>query len=588
MIRSFLMKRHCMTLCMKFIAHSILPLCIIQCISPSKVDTADPSDNHIIGTVYVTEGARLKPASDARVSFVAARTHPDSVVVLSVLSNNDGIYKLDKSLFIANTSYNLFAEKDGKKAYKNNALTSTSTTANDTVAPVTLDITGSISGYILLQSPHSNTQAILFIQGSNRFVRPDSSGYFLIDSLAPGNYPVHIIAEPAGYKSFDTVLTIHSGICDTLSQPIKLSTNLVPVVDNFTIDYDPVLMLAYLSWSHPTTDVKGYRIYRSINDSVYELLNEDSLPLTDSFYVDNVYKFKDSTASYVITAIDYNDNESDRSTVLLINVVSALTVKDSVFVSGDIGISRELHYDDTENKIYGCGLNFAFCCNTNGTGFQVYHGTPDSSGFLPEYRDLATDSNHNLYLFEGKNVLKLNANFIQQWSLPVLDSGEYNGEIATLPDGTFYFCTWIGANQTVIKKYGTDTNLISTSTRSEIIYDIRRFLSNIYYCYSDLYITYSYIDICDYDLNVTETRDLANYLKLLPPHIKPRCNQVSLISSYNNYKIIMYEFSILIISPNDKIVARQYYNWKDDIMVMDPSNNFYSFKNGTLYTYRSD
>jgi hypothetical protein len=359
-------KRHLITCIALFL---FLPFYfLLNCtgfINPFKGGT-NTGDALIIGYVYNQVGANLEPVADATVSFIQSDIHPDSAAVLSVATDEKGFYEVKKDGPLTIGNYNVFAEKDNRKAYKKRAITITDLVSNDTINPLTLSETGSVIGVVLLEPPHKNNQAIILLHGTNYYCRPDTNGVFTLDSLAPGEYEARIIAEPDGYITFDTVFSIYAGKVDTVSDTIRLQNSAIPPVQGFTLNYDTSAMVANFSWNQSDSRiVKGYIIYLARHGEMLKPV--DTTTITDTFFVDDVFNRPGETLIYSIAAIDSNQNRSIFADNITLIVLEDTAVDiDSITLTGNFSLENN-GFIDTSSIIYAYNLNVIYKYNRNGT-----------------------------------------------------------------------------------------------------------------------------------------------------------------------------------------------------------------------------
>lgn len=574
------------------LAVSLFILCAIPTDSDLSGGT-NTGDGQVIGYIYYQVGPNLKPAANATVTFIISDANPDSANAVTAHTDEKGLYKVQKSKPLPLGEYNIFAEKDNRKAYKKNGLTIEDTASTDTVPPITLSGLGSLTGVVLLQPQHTNDKVIILLIGTNLYFRPDTNGVFTLDSMAPGDYPVHIIAEPDGYTPLDTVFTIREGIADTLTDTLRLPYNLIPVVKGFKIDYDTTLMLAKLSWKASDNDiVKGYSIYRAKKGQVLERLNDDIH--NDTFYVDDVIDNNNDTLTYGVVAADANQNEGDFSVLIDIYAIDNLKIADKIYINDMMFPTMDIFYDKYSDRIYACKYYKIFRFNKDGTGFESFGVDSGDTNALFEYiHTIQTDKYQNIYVYDWEKIVKLDSSFAFIAKLSTSDSTTYNGDFTVSPEGDVFTVVNFDMNKSRIRKYNSSLSLLNTWEIPDMVCDIQVF--------NDTLILNCHIDPNGYHRHVIKFMDLDfTLLDIIEvPQMMVSLTGINSDTSTayywkcNNGHSIFYQWhpgpwgddsnKVFIISPNRTLKARALL--PIDKLITDTSQNFYQVINGYLYIY---
>ena len=565
---------------------------LFNCTSPSSInDINDTSEKStVIGCVYTQSGPLLIPVENATVTFIQSDAYPDSSSVLTVSTDKKGYYEIVKSDFILSKKYNVFAEKGSKKGYRNQAILIKDSISNDSVPHVTLNETGSITGVILLKPEHANDKAIILFKGTNFYYRPDVNGVFTLDSLAAGNYEAHIIAEPDGYKPYDTVFTIRSGFCDTLQDTIRLGGNTIPIVTGVKISYDSSLLMANLSWDRSdATDIEGYFVYRAIKGMVLKEIEEK--PVKDTFFFDDVIQYEDTTLIYSVVVVDKYNNRSKLSEIVEIEAKSLFLLENTHNLDTELKgkFLYSLLYDKSSDKIYG-GCDYkVFRFNRDGSGFESL--TSDSgtaNEIFARPWSIGTDKNNNSYILDDMlRFIKLDSGFNIIYKKQLDTTGERGCDFSVTPEGEIFLKKGFNDNITLLK-YDSTFTLIKThelfgESRYMRFYD-KKLLLLFSLRKERNFVLKSY----DTDLNFIDSVIVKRMENDTGQHAK---GYTEVIDGYNGnvigFRILRsllnnWLYEITVISPQNKIIARTGKVCKNGMkdlrnLIMDCSNNIYRF-----------
>jgi len=179
-------------------------------------------DAQVVGKVYIRKGFELQPASNAIVSFVHYKAHPDTSIERSIVTDSTGFYSLSQEESLPVGVYNVFAEKSGKKAYIKRALTKENfiraDSIPDTIAPITLHDAVSLQGVVNIDPSIKKENVLVLLLGTPYTpITPDQNGNMIRDSIASGEYDFTLILKNFRKFTFVTELLISEG---AVSQPV--------------------------------------------------------------------------------------------------------------------------------------------------------------------------------------------------------------------------------------------------------------------------------------------------------------------------------------------------------------------------------
>mgnify|MGYP003565101753 CR=1 FL=1 len=172
----------------------------------------------------------------------------------------------------------------------------------------TLASLGAISGIIYLSNGGDMNNVKIETRGIFRKIKPDSSGYFIFDSLSVRKYYFKISSDKNSYLPMTVEADVKPDsvvFLDTL----RLQYTNIPTPQNLTGTYDSLNNTVYLTWSSSNLDrILGFKVYRR-NSPVVSGMEIISDPIvTDTFYIDDKC-MRNNTYGYSISAVDSLHNE---------------------------------------------------------------------------------------------------------------------------------------------------------------------------------------------------------------------------------------------------------------------------------------
>lgn len=430
--------------------YSIIMLLALFLISCSSSDNAhaigEGGSTETVGFVISSTG---DPAPDVLVQFVPADYVPDDkgTQFETRTSNSDGIYSYTG---INSGTYNLMYKKGGEVAFRE-SLTVVNGTIKKKVID-TLSLFGSLAGVVRLHEKHNSDSVFIIIRGTNRFLAPlDSTGRFLIDSLAEGEYMVTFMADYDDYAKFDTTVMITSGFADTLDDTIRLEYEGIGIPLITATEYDSSLLHATIKWNAIDSDnLKGYQITRKTctPDSAIQ----ETFFQTDTFFVDscnNGTVIEGEKYLYQITSVNNGGMSSKWSKAASITYHSLFSKKDSLkltksedasFISMDCSKSGMLYLVRSSEPLL-------HKINSETMTYVASYPLPDT-GF-PTDISLVNDS--TLFVATNKGVYEIDTLGIRQWWYKALSwendkgtGGRFTAQVSSLDSTSFYYTASMG------------------------------------------------------------------------------------------------------------------------------------------------
>jgi hypothetical protein len=271
-------------------------LLLVDC-SPTRLVGNGSGTSSICGTVRDAGGA---PVCGALVSIYKSDNIP--APSLGKRSSLDSVFTDGEGRFAVavreNVTYNVIAQKGNDKCLKDSVrVVDTSETME--IGTLRLTPAGSLSGRVALSAGHDPRTVLILVYGTNTFAVPSGSdGAFTLKDMAAGRYRTEFRSTIAGYRTFDTLLTIEAGARDTLGTTIRLDYVGVQKVSMAGASWDSLLLKGCLRW-HPvdTTQVpiKGYNVYQS---SAGSPLTQIASEITDTSYTLDSLALKADTLFY--------------------------------------------------------------------------------------------------------------------------------------------------------------------------------------------------------------------------------------------------------------------------------------------------
>lgn len=241
-------KKH---LCLLPAAAAALMLASCNPSQPVSTGTIRPEGN-CIGKVADESG---KPVAGASVLLVPEGYSPlepenNAVSPVSTTSDESGYFGFTVE---SSGKYNLLAA--GNDLYALRKAVPVNASQSMELPEEVLRDPGSLSGSVRLQSMEDHRSAVILLIGTNTYAAPDNAdGAFSLPELAGGVYDLRVMSTESGFSVVDTEVTVVSGEATALPE-IVLEQKRVPQIDEFTVAYDPVMMVATLFWSTSDIDI---------------------------------------------------------------------------------------------------------------------------------------------------------------------------------------------------------------------------------------------------------------------------------------------------------------------------------------------
>lgn len=309
-----------------FLSVSVAAALLVSCSGGGT----DVGPGYCIGSLYLEDGS---PASYANATLLRhesseelsrrkpgiGKTAQAEIRQFGLTVDNKGHISIDGAI-IPDGWYQLIGQKGVLKSHKDSIFFD-----NGICDPVydTLKETGSLTGKIKLEYGDNPTSTGIYFFGlQTQYREVDPEGNFTLDNLAEGKYKLRFDTNLDDYLSYDTVITIYSGIHDTLEYPIALPFEIQ--ITGFSYALDTLMRSVTLSWNSCDSDkVSGY--YLTIKEEKSGLAWGQPLARPDSTSI-TLYMKNSMTAS--VFALDYkNDKIGYPSADTRITVFDTLDMK---------------------------------------------------------------------------------------------------------------------------------------------------------------------------------------------------------------------------------------------------------------------
>ncbi|MBN1759444.1 MAG: hypothetical protein JW863_14040 [Chitinispirillaceae bacterium] len=235
---------------------------LIGCGGGSDIASVETSmEGNCTGRIVDTDGT---PVSGAEVLLVPEEytpglTEESAQAIFSTTSNASGQYGFEVA---TSGKYNLLSNNTREYVLRKEIAVEADATIE--LPDEQLLEPGSLSGTVELEGMTNYKSAVILLPGTNTFTSPaDSSGAFTIPALAQGTYQLKVLTLETGFTVAETTVVIES--CkNTVLSTIVLYRKKVPSINNFTVDYDPLMMEATLSWTTENSEfIDSFAIYRN-------------------------------------------------------------------------------------------------------------------------------------------------------------------------------------------------------------------------------------------------------------------------------------------------------------------------------------
>ncbi|MDD5675660.1 MAG: carboxypeptidase-like regulatory domain-containing protein, partial [Chitinivibrionales bacterium] len=282
-------------------------------------------------------------------------------------------------------------------------------TASDSLAlelgADTLKPAGAMRGIVVLSQGGDPASVYVLAFGIDRFTTVNADGSFLFPNLARGNYHVRLITGLKDYGALDTQnIRVNSGDTTNLNT-LRMPFTGIPTPGNLGAAYDTLRQQVVLSWNRADTAlVRGYNIFRSIDNGYFTLINKTTVK--DTFFRTEIQNgdFAATAAySYRVACLDSSGNEGKNSGSVTVKTISTFPLVDSIVLPKEFDTSyhsvqafRPL-YQQINNRFY----LFGFTAATMSLAVYDYLGVPvgvRGPVFAVPYNDqFGVDSHGSMY-----------------------------------------------------------------------------------------------------------------------------------------------------------------------------------------------
>jgi hypothetical protein len=250
------------------------------CSRMNSVDQ-DRSSGKIVGKITTIDGA---PVRNATVKMTPSDFSPDQAKNIdSVLfTTTDGIGQYSFSVEKSGI-YSINAEKNGLYSYQDSVYGSEGKLIE--AGTSTLKAPGSISGTARLNNPDDNRSIIILVLGTTTYCQPsDTTGAFVINNLAEGEYRLKLLSSKRGYNVLDTTVQVVEGKNTHIGDTLQLVRCGLPGVGPVRAEFNKAMQIVTLTWpSVDTTDVQCLYVFRNttLAEKPYLILKKTTNKLID-------------------------------------------------------------------------------------------------------------------------------------------------------------------------------------------------------------------------------------------------------------------------------------------------------------------
>jgi hypothetical protein len=264
---------------MKYVLAAISFLTIIM--NCSSLKTTGTSDETISGVAKIYKPDGATPAINAIVRLYKVND-TTRIPQYQTLTDTKGSFKLET---VPNGTYNFLVSQDSFVAYQDSIVVAGK---QSTIVSDTLELYGSIVGYIRLQAPDDPRRVIINVPGTGFYANVDINNRFSITGLATGKYMLSLVpTNLIDYTPTFVSITAQGGRTDTLDT-IEVIYNGIPLVTMLPASYDSSKGVVTLRWKQSS--------YNQFNDFiVYRYPASATVPdltpyaaTTDTFFYDTI------------------------------------------------------------------------------------------------------------------------------------------------------------------------------------------------------------------------------------------------------------------------------------------------------------
>ncbi len=315
---------------------------VIRC-GPHPTGVATTGGSEVVGVLVKQGGV---PVEGAVVHLDSATSDTSYKILDSGYTNSTGKFSIKHDL--GNAFYSIYGDYHNKELVvliRDVKDTDTSSLFHEVdVGTHTMYPPGFISGRVIIDEP-SLTGTICYIPGTSFMAVTDDLGNFVISGVPADTYKVYF-DFPNYVVGRDSGVIVKSGATTDVGTIVLFydPNKPIPAPRSVAVTYDTLRGIMTVSWSSVhVSDLKGYVVSRSINGSVFTVL--DTVATVDSMFhdtLDSVYLSYD-TCRYEVAAFDSGTSISSSNPVWFVTVPPSLvrTVFTFQQVSGAVNDTAE-------------------------------------------------------------------------------------------------------------------------------------------------------------------------------------------------------------------------------------------------------
>ncbi|MBW8887327.1 MAG: putative Ig domain-containing protein [Fibrobacteres bacterium] len=218
-------------------------------------------DNELAGQLFLGDGSA---AAGARVRVYQVNHIPDSSAAAYVTTTDHaGRYTLAS---LPEGEYNILGDRDGLYSYQDSVSVGGT---SDSLPSDTLEVPGSLAGFVGLEPNDNPRSAIVQVLGTNNFVNVNEDGSFRLENLAAGRYRLKVVTTQPNYTPLFVPLLARTGYQDTLADTLRLPYTGIPVVTGMRATYDTLNGIVHLTWDPVKyVNLSQYLVFRDSSATI--------------------------------------------------------------------------------------------------------------------------------------------------------------------------------------------------------------------------------------------------------------------------------------------------------------------------------
>ncbi|MBN1760808.1 MAG: hypothetical protein JW863_20940 [Chitinispirillaceae bacterium] len=271
----------------------------------------------------------------------------------------------------------------------------------------TLKESGSITGSVRLRPEDDNRSVIILVPGTSMYTQPeDTSGTFVINDLAEGEYRLVILTTDKGYGVLEIRQVVTAGETTHIEVPVELPWTRIPEIGTVRVDMNSAMQLATLSWPPvDTTNVQCLWVFRNtpVAGEPYAVLAKTATEFIDDGF-DSIKEV--DTLRYSIAACGLENRLGPAAMAPDVPFESMLHLERTIplYYSSN---TKPCHacYADTLMNIYVCGTGWISRIDSAGNVIAEYcDAYCEQNVYMNGFTQCVTvDNNGNVYMRDSRD-----------------------------------------------------------------------------------------------------------------------------------------------------------------------------------------